>query len=137
MATKKLAEADVLRVLELRAQKLTQAAIAKEFNVSTPTISFILTGRTWGHVTGIVFKPRNRKRVESPKPKPKPPPQRDPNKQYCEKCGKVMSVKNTSNARYTVFVLWKCVCGFEYLEHRTTKRLLDRVDPDLFEDRSR
>jgi hypothetical protein len=75
MAKRKLAEADVLRVLELREEGRTQAEIAKMFNVSTPNISFILTGRTWSHVTGIVFQPRSRKKVESPEPKPQPEPE--------------------------------------------------------------
>jgi hypothetical protein len=36
----------------------------------------------------------------------------------CLKCGKNMAIENTSKARYTVFVLWKCECGFQHLEKR-------------------
>lgn len=168
MARRKLTEDEVRLVLELRAQKLTQASIAKILNVSTPNISFILTGRTWGHVTGIVFKPRNWKKVESPEPEPRPEPEpelepepleaqpepesepeppapkpeppkpepRNPDKQYCEECDRVMSVKNTSSARYTVFVLWECNCGFEYLEKRHTGAIVRNPAPDFFEKRA-
>ena len=43
--------------------------------------------------------------------KPKP-------KMSCRKCGKTMEVENTSKARYTVFVLWKCNCGHQQLEKK-------------------
>ncbi|MHC4777812.1 MAG: hypothetical protein ACYTFG_04450 [Planctomycetota bacterium] len=36
----------------------------------------------------------------------------------CDKCGKIMEVENTSSARYTVFVLWKCTCGYQHLEKK-------------------
>jgi hypothetical protein len=29
-----------------------------------------------------------------------------------------MEVENTSSARYTVFVLWKCTCGYQHLEKK-------------------
>lgn len=142
MSGRKLTEDDVRRVLELRSQKLTQASIAKIFNVSTPNISFILTGRTWGHVTGIVFRPRRKKVEETPNSEPEPepqpepePPPKDPNMQYCDKCSGVMSVKNTSKARYTVFVLWECNCGFEYLEKKTSS-LRRNPGPGFFEERT-
>jgi hypothetical protein len=38
----------------------------------------------------------------------------------CEKCGKTMSIENTSTARYTVFVLWRCDCGHQFLEKKHT-----------------
>jgi len=34
----------------------------------------------------------------------------------CEKCGKKMKLDNTSTARYTVFLLWICQCGFQKIE---------------------
>lgn len=50
---------------------------------------------------------------------PDPPrPKGDPDKGFCAKCGKKMTVENSSSARYTVFVLWKCKCGFQHLEKR-------------------
>ncbi|GEM_PF-3206393 len=36
----------------------------------------------------------------------------------CEKCGKNMVVENTSKARYTLFVLWRCSCGFQHLQKK-------------------
>ena len=36
----------------------------------------------------------------------------------CEKCGGDMEVENTAKARYTLFVLWRCSCGYQHLEKR-------------------
>jgi transposase-like protein len=36
----------------------------------------------------------------------------------CEKCGRNMSVENKSKARYTLFVLWKCSCGYQHLQKK-------------------
>ena len=36
----------------------------------------------------------------------------------CEKCGRVMTKENTSTARYTIFVLWRCECGHQFLEKK-------------------
>jgi hypothetical protein len=41
-------------------------------------------------------------------------------KLMCERCGKTMHIENTSTARYTVFVLWRCDCGHQFLEKRHT-----------------
>ena len=36
----------------------------------------------------------------------------------CDKCGKNMRIENTSKARYTIFVLWRCSCGYQFLEKK-------------------
>lgn len=36
----------------------------------------------------------------------------------CEKCGRDMEIENKAKARYTVFVLWRCECGYQHLEKR-------------------
>ena len=36
----------------------------------------------------------------------------------CEKCGRDMAIENKAKARYTVFVLWRCECGYQHLEKR-------------------
>ena len=46
-------------------------------------------------------------------------------KQTCEKCGRTMAVENTSTARYTVFVLWRCDCGHQFLEKKHTTLIQD------------
>jgi len=36
----------------------------------------------------------------------------------CNKCGRTMEVENTSKARYTTFVLWRCRCGNQHLQKK-------------------
>jgi len=43
-------------VRRYRAGELTQMELAKEYGVRQTTISFVVTGRTWSKVTGIVYK---------------------------------------------------------------------------------
>lgn len=42
-------------ILVIRASKLSQYALAKQFNVSQPNINAIRTGKTWRHVTCPLF----------------------------------------------------------------------------------
>lgn len=46
----KLTEANVIHIRELRANGLTQKAIAEQFGVNQVTISRILNGKNWSHV---------------------------------------------------------------------------------------
>ncbi|MCU0722179.1 MAG: hypothetical protein MUC63_00925 [Planctomycetes bacterium] len=39
-------------------------------------------------------------------------------KYSCEKCGREMAIENRAKARYTLFILWKCHCGYQHLEKR-------------------
>jgi DNA-binding NarL/FixJ family response regulator len=46
----RLAEADVRRVFEMRAQGMTQSAIGAELGVAQRTVSDVLRGKTWAHL---------------------------------------------------------------------------------------
>lgn len=48
-----LTEADVLRLVALRATGLSHGRIAADTGTPKPTVSGILSGRTWSHLTGI------------------------------------------------------------------------------------
>jgi uncharacterized membrane protein len=50
---RKLTDAQVLDIVRLSAGGMTQVNLAKDFGVSTPTISSIVRGRTYGWLTGI------------------------------------------------------------------------------------
>lgn len=46
----------VLRIVELyKTTKITQLRLAEIFGVSETAINYILKGKRWGHVTGIVY----------------------------------------------------------------------------------
>ena len=47
----RLSESDVLKILALRNSGLTHEQIAKAFSVSRPTVSEILLGRKWQHLS--------------------------------------------------------------------------------------
>lgn len=49
----KLTKRDVLRIVRLRGEGLTHAAIGRKTGCPKPTVGGILSGRTWSHVTGI------------------------------------------------------------------------------------
>lgn len=160
MPRQKLTEKDAQDILNLRRGRVKMRVLAAMFGVTTGAISHIITGRTWGHLdrTGIETKsriprfikpkPQPEPEIEpleaqpEPEPKPTPTPKlepkpvRDPDKQCCEKCDRVMEIENTSNARYTVFVLWRCVCGHQTLEKRHPGTLRPNLDPDFFEKRT-
>ncbi len=57
----KLSEADVLNILRLEGC-LTHKEIAKKFRVTRKTISAILSGRSWSHLTNRKFSERNKNR---------------------------------------------------------------------------
>lgn len=44
----------ILRKCTRKTNPVTQSAVAAEYGVSVGTVNAIVTGRTWGHVTGIV-----------------------------------------------------------------------------------
>ena len=71
-------------------------------------------GKQRGRPKGV----KNPKIDPSPEPPPSLPREVDPDTGVCAKCGKKMEVENTSNARYTIFVLWKCACGFSHLQKK-------------------
>ena len=50
---------DVLRILTMKEKGETLKNIAKDFNVSASTISDIVSGRTWSHLTGVELKPNS------------------------------------------------------------------------------
>lgn len=58
-----LNEEIVLRIVEEKKYK-TLTQLSKEYNVPHTTISSILTGKSWSSVTGIIYKPCNRKSQE-------------------------------------------------------------------------
>jgi hypothetical protein len=60
-----LDEEDVLEIVQLRNLGKTMRSIAIDFGVSAATVSLIMTGDNWSHVTGIekrIAKPRKGKR---------------------------------------------------------------------------
>jgi hypothetical protein len=142
MRRRKLTERAAQEILNLRREGMKTRELAKKFGVTGGTISHIITGRTWRHLdrTGIESRapftaekesepappstpapepvPEPEPELPPPPPPPPPKPVRDPNKKYCEKCDRVMKIENTSHARYTVFVLWRCVCGYQTLEKK-------------------
>jgi hypothetical protein len=161
---RKLTEKDAQEILDLRRGGMKTLELAEIFGVTGGTISHIVTGRTWKHLdrTGIKSRapsaadekpeptpapppePEPEPEPEPPPPPPPPPPPkpkpkaaRNPKKKYCEKCDRVMKVENTSNARYTVFVLWSCVCGFQTLEKRHPGAPKRAPEPNFFEEEPR
>lgn len=56
---------DVLKIVEMKKQGKTLSEISKEFNVSASSISDIVTGRTWSHITNIKLSPNNSKGKKS------------------------------------------------------------------------
>lgn len=54
----KLTEEQVLQIIQLRKEGLTQHAIAERFGMHQWGVWCILNGRTWSHITGITRKPR-------------------------------------------------------------------------------
>jgi len=51
-----LSESDVLIIVEAVEDGEAQALLASDFGVSQQVISEIMTGKSWGHVTGRVLK---------------------------------------------------------------------------------
>jgi hypothetical protein len=64
--------------------------------------------------------------VEKPKD---PPPKKKSGGLDCEKCGRKMTVKNQSSARYTQFVLWECTCGHEHIQKKHEGDDFSEEDP--------
>lgn len=46
----KFKSSDILKIRQMKASGLSQRKIAKEFNVTQATISFILAGKMWNHI---------------------------------------------------------------------------------------
>lgn len=57
---------NVLRIVEMKESGSTLRNIAKEFNISASTVSDIVLGRTWSHLTGIKFNPNKFRGRKSP-----------------------------------------------------------------------
>lgn len=58
-----LDEEDVIEIVRLRRQGKTMRAVAADFGVSAATVSMIMTGDNWSHITGITkraAKPRRK-----------------------------------------------------------------------------
>ena len=56
-----LSEIDVLSIVKMKKDGETLKSISSKFGVSASTISDIVIGRTWSHVTGVKFKPSSGK----------------------------------------------------------------------------
>lgn len=54
-----LTNKDVLNIVKMKTNGGTLRAIAKEFGISASTVSGIVLGRTWSHLTGIEFNPNS------------------------------------------------------------------------------
>jgi hypothetical protein len=52
-----LDEEDVLSIMQMRRLGRTMRAIAADFEISAATVSMIMTGDNWSHVTGIPKRP--------------------------------------------------------------------------------
>ncbi|HSU47479.1 MAG TPA: hypothetical protein VLJ40_11240 [Arthrobacter sp.] len=66
MAGRVLSESDVLIIFEAVNDGEPQALLASDFGVTQQVVSEIMTGKSWGHVTGQVLKtsPRCKLTVE-------------------------------------------------------------------------
>lgn len=56
---------DVLEIVKLKNSGFTLKTIAEKFNISASTVSDIVNGRTWRHITNISFNPNSFKGKKS------------------------------------------------------------------------
>lgn len=56
----KLTEADVRKIFDMRAQRMTQDEIASSFSISREQVGNILRRKAWGHLTGLPSIPSRR-----------------------------------------------------------------------------
>lgn len=57
---------DVLNIVEMKSSGGTLRGIAKKFGISASSVSDIVLGRTWSHITGIKFNPNKFRGKKSP-----------------------------------------------------------------------
>ena len=67
VGTAKLSEDNILEIVRLHEEGLSQKEIAKKFKVDRSAIGNVLRGKTWKHIDRKIFKHYTRKKSRNPK----------------------------------------------------------------------
>jgi hypothetical protein len=65
MSQKTLTVEDVLDIHERLLEGEPQYSIARNYAISQQSVSAIRTGKAWGHVTGVVFSPNDKRILDT------------------------------------------------------------------------